>query len=95
VAVAAVAVATLECPEVLTSVAPTTTVSVEVGIAVAQMPFSPLHARLVSVAATNVVLRSKAVPVPILEPVPAVPTAEFEVVAVGADVPPLREKRAE
>ena len=92
----AVTVAVPESLEVLTSVAPTITVEVEVGTEVAQIPWSPLHvAKLVSVAATNVVLRGKAVPVPMLEPVPPVPTARFVVVAVGADVPPLSEKRAE
>lgn len=96
VAVAAIAVATPEALEVLASIAPTITVEVEFGTAVAQMPLSPLHvARLVSVAATTVVLRGKAVPVPMLEPVRAVPTAWFVIVAVGADVPWLSENRAE
>jgi hypothetical protein len=93
----AVTVAVPESLEVLTSVAPTIKVEVEVGTAVAQIPLSPLHvAKFVSVAAKNVVLCGEAVPVPMLESVPPVPTARLVVVvAVGADLPPLSEKRAE
>ena len=93
----AVLVAAPESADLLTSVAPTITVEVDVGAAVpAQIPLSPLHvARAVSVGATNVVFRGNALPVPMLVPVPPVPTAVFAVVDVGEDMPPLKEKRAE
>lgn len=70
-----ISVALAEWIEVLTSVA--TNFVVDVGTAVpAHIPFRPLQvAKLVSVGATNVVLRGNAVPVPMLEPVPAIPTA--------------------